>query len=61
MKILLFIYFLKGSTHVQVDEYSRKRTEEISEAVAVSIRKVVTDTQQHQQQLLSDANSRTAG
>jgi len=49
-----------GSTHLQVDEYSRKRTEEISEAVAESIRKVVAETQQHQQQLLSDANTRTA-
>jgi len=49
-----------GSTHLQVDQYSRKRTEEISEAVAESIRKVVSETQQHQQQLLADANSRTA-
>ena len=50
-----------GSTHTQVDEYSRRRTEEISEAVAESIKKVVTETQHHQQQLLADANSRTAG
>jgi len=49
-----------GSTHLQVDEYSRKRTEEISEAVAESIRKIVAETQHHQQQLLADANSRTA-
>jgi len=49
-----------GSTHLQVDEYSRKRTEEISEAVSESIKKVVAETQQHQQQLLADANSRTA-
>jgi len=40
---------------LQVDEYSRKRTEEISEAVAESIRKVVAETQTQQQQLLSDA------
>ena len=53
--------FVKGSTHLQVDEYSRKRTEEISEAVAESIRKVVAETQQQQQLLLADANSRTAG
>lgn len=45
---------------MQVDEYSRKRTEEISEAVAESIRKVVAETQTQQQQLLSDANIRTA-
>jgi len=48
-----------GSTHLQVDEYSRRRTEEISEAVAESIKKVVSDTQLQQQQLLSDANLRT--
>jgi hypothetical protein len=63
MKILelFFFSFSKGSTHLQVDEYSRRRTEEISEAVSESIRKVVAETQQHQQQLLADANSRTAG
>jgi len=49
-----------GTTHLQVDEYSRRRTEEISEAVASSIRNVVAETQQQQQQLLADANSRTA-
>jgi len=49
-----------GSTHLQVDQYSRKRTEEISEAVAESIKKVVCETQSHQQQLLADANLRTA-
>jgi hypothetical protein len=49
-----------GSTHLQVDEYSRKRTEEISEAVSESIKKVVADTQLQQQQLLADANLRTA-
>lgn len=50
-----------GSIHLQVDEYSRKRTEEISEAVSESIKKVVAETQLQQQQLLSDANSRTTG
>ncbi|CAF0827427.1 unnamed protein product [Rotaria sp. Silwood1] len=49
-----------GSTHRQVDEYSRKRTAEISEAVAKSIKKIVAETQEHQQQLLADANLRTA-
>jgi len=48
-----------GSTHLQVDEYSRKRTEAISEAAAESIKKVVAETQQQQQQLLADANLRT--
>lgn len=50
-----------GSTHLQVDEYSRKRTEEISEAVAESIKRVVNETQDQQQQLLADANRRTSG
>jgi len=49
-----------GTTHIQIDEYSRKRTEEITEAVAASLHKVVLDTQHHQQQLVNDANSRTA-
>jgi hypothetical protein len=48
-----------GTTHTQIDEYSRKRTEEISEAVAESIKKIVAETQLHQQQLVADANSRT--
>ena len=52
---------ISGSTHLQVDEYSRRRTEEISEAVAESIKKVVADTQLQQQQLLADANLRTSG
>ncbi len=55
------MYFISGSTHLQVDEYSRKRTEQISEAVAESIKKVVSETQVQQQQLLADANLRTAG
>jgi len=49
-----------GSTHVQVDDYSRKRTEQISEAVTESIKKVVAETQLQQQQLLADANLRTS-
>ena len=50
-----------GSTHLQVDEYSRKRTEKITEAAAESIKKVVAETQSQQQQLLADANLRTSG
>ena len=57
----LLCLLFKDQHICQVDDYSRKRTEEISEAVAESIRKVVADTQHHQQQLLADANSRTAG
>lgn len=44
-----------GSTYSQIDEYSRHRTEEISEAVKSSIDKVVQLTQIEQQQLLDDA------
>ncbi|CAF4478391.1 unnamed protein product [Rotaria sp. Silwood2] len=47
------------STHIQVDEYSRERTEETDEAILQSIRKTVAETQQ-QQQLLADAKSHTA-
>ncbi|CAF3385222.1 unnamed protein product [Rotaria sp. Silwood1] len=48
-----------GTTYHQVDKYSRKRTEEINEAVAESIKKIVAETQLQQQQLLDDANLRT--
>jgi len=48
------------STHLQVDEYSRKRTKEISEAVAESIKKVIDETKSHEKQLLTDAKLRTA-
>ncbi len=44
-----------------MDEYSRRRTEEISEAVAESIKKIVAQTQLQQQQLLADANLQTSG
>lgn len=44
-----------GSTHAQIDEYSRRRNEEISEAVKASIEKIVHETHVHQQQLLEDA------
>jgi len=48
-----------GSTHSQIDEYSKKRQEQISDAVAESIKKVVTETQQEQERLLHDANIRS--
>ena len=44
-----------GSTHSQIDEYSRRRTDEISEAVKGSIDKIVHLTRVEQQQLLDDA------
>jgi len=49
-----------GTTHTQIDEYSRKRNAEISGAVSGAIEKVVADTAAQQQNLLSDANQRTA-
>jgi hypothetical protein len=49
-----------GTTHTQVDEYSKKRTAEISGAASSSIDKVVADTAAQQQQLLADANERSA-
>jgi len=48
-----------GSTHSQIDEYSKKRQEQISDAVAESIKKVVLETQQEQERLLQDANIRS--
>lgn len=60
-KINLVVFFhKKGTTHQQVDEYSKKRTAEISEAVASAIEKVVSETATQQQKLLSDANERSA-
>ena len=55
-EILLWI----GTTHQQIDEYSRRRNEQISEEVAVAIARIVADTQIRQQELLSDANVRSA-
>jgi len=49
-----------GSTHSQIDEYSKKRQEQISDAVAESIQKVVVETQQEQERLLRDANVRSS-
>jgi hypothetical protein len=49
-----------GTTHQQIDEYSRRRTEQISEEVTVAISKIVADTQAQQANLLSDANVRSA-
>lgn len=42
-----------------MDEYSKKRTAEISEAVANSIEKVVAETALEQKKLLTDANERS--
>ncbi|CAF0850617.1 unnamed protein product [Didymodactylos carnosus] len=45
-----------GTTHSQVDEYAKRRTEEISADVAANIQRIVTETQVNQQLLLSDAH-----
>ncbi|CAF2708448.1 unnamed protein product [Rotaria sp. Silwood2] len=49
-----------GTTHQQVDEYARRRTEQISEGVAATINQIVADTQNQQATLLADANVRSA-
>jgi len=48
-----------GTTHTQIDEYSKKRNAEIGEAVGSAIDKVVADTAAQQQKLLADANERS--
>ncbi|CAF1393374.1 unnamed protein product [Adineta steineri] len=48
-----------GSTHTQIDEYSQRRNDEISEAVKTSIDKIVQETLIQQQQLLNDAQKRS--
>jgi hypothetical protein len=48
-----------GSTHAQIDEYSRHRNDEISEAVKASIDKIVHETQIQQQNLLNDAQKQS--
>jgi len=47
------------STHLKVDEYSRKRREETSEETVELIKKVVEDTKAQQKRLVADATSRT--
>ena len=43
-----------------MDEYSRRRTEQISEEVSAAITKIVAETQAQQANLLADANARSA-
>lgn len=58
--VLEFSSFLfQGTTHQQIDEYSRRRTEQISEEVAAGINRVVADTRNQQAALLADANARS--
>ena len=58
-QLVVLIDSLLGSTHAQVEEYSRRRTDEISEAVKGSIDKIVHTTQVEQQQLLDDAHKQS--
>lgn len=48
-----------GSTHSQIDEYSRRCNDEISEAVKTSIEKIVDETLIQQQELLNDAQKQS--
>lgn len=48
-----------GSTHTQIDEYSRRRTDEISGAVKSSIEQIVQLTVTKQQELLDHAHKET--
>jgi len=48
-----------GTTHAQIDEYSRIRTEKISEEAAATILKIVAETQAAQANLLADAHVRS--
>ncbi len=63
MNLSIFCHWIicfPGTTHQQIDEYSRRRTEQISEEVAAAIGRIVADTQVQQQTLLADANVRSA-
>ena len=57
---LFLVRSIVGTTHNQIDEYSKKRNAEISDAVGAAIDKVVADTASEQQHLLADANQRSA-
>ncbi|CAF0845676.1 unnamed protein product [Rotaria sordida] len=47
-----------STTHTQVDQYSRARTNEINEKAKKSIADILASTQRQQEQLLCDANHR---
>ncbi|CAF0867871.1 unnamed protein product [Rotaria sordida] len=49
-----------SSAHIQIDEYSRNRTNEISEAVKNSIEKIVHETQIQQKHLFNDTQKKSA-
>jgi len=48
-----------GSTHSQIDEYSKKQNQKITDQVKANIQKVVEETQAQQEQLLSETNTRS--
>ena len=55
-----FFFVYIATTHNQIDEYSKKRNAQISDAVGEAIDRVVAETAAQQQQLLADANQRSA-
>ncbi|CAF1526351.1 unnamed protein product [Rotaria magnacalcarata] len=48
-----------SSTHAQIDEYSRSRNHQISEAVQSSIERIVHEAKVHQHELLEDTQKRS--
>lgn len=50
----------KGTTHQQIDDYSRRRAEQISDEVTAAIGRIVAETQSEQATLLDEANARSA-
>lgn len=51
----MIVASFSGTTHQQVDEYSRRRTAQISEEVSAAIARIVGETQAEQSTLLADA------
>jgi len=49
---------LLGTTHSQIDLYSRQQTEQITESVQNAIQQVLFETQQQQEKMLIDAQNR---
>ena len=52
--------FPLGSTHTQIDQYSKKQSEKINDQIQGEIDQVVTRTRLHQEELLRRANEHTA-
>ncbi len=52
--------FFQDTTHQEIDDSFRHRFQQISEKITAAINQVITDTQDQQSALLTDANDRTA-